>query len=125
MSFDSLFRHVHYGEDVFPALIPHLKAFAVIYHFRKIDTFPPDFTRFSVAQILKRMWEFYEYDALNLYGNEIRKEMVPCLDSECQDESVLQSIERLNAKVRRTAQGMCLECLKANRNLGEEKECCP
>jgi hypothetical protein len=122
LRYDELFAHVHYEDDG-GGFTPALKSFAIMSGFHILKVFPPDFNRTSIADILKRLKNFDEEYTMELFGKPLRKEMYPC--DYCEEEPVEKSIEEMDKKVRAAATGVCLECLKANRDMSKRRECCP
>lgn len=122
LKFDELFPHIHH-EDSRECFTPALKSFAIMLGFRSLGAFPPDFLKASIAGILWKLRFFNEEDHMDLFGRWISENMSPC-DS-CEETNVENSIKEMDKKVMAAATGICLECLKASRDMSERRTCCP
>lgn len=125
MSFSSLFQHNCGCGDENSLFRPHLGALAITRQFQDMALLPPDFVRFPISAILNRMFDFDEFEALGLFGSDIRRELVQCRKSGCEFISITHLIEDTDENVSFAARGICLECLKANRDLSKRRACCP
>lgn len=91
--------------------------------FFKKAAFPPDFTRYSISNILENLSQFDEDHALELFGMDIRRLLVPC--PYCPETPIASMIQETITDVQNGIYGICLECIKKVRYMGTRRACCP